>query len=362
MRKSCRNKIRIVILAGIIISLLASCTTVPKGSVVTGSAVNLTGYGLANQTAFNFVKTMKTGSTYATEDKYISFPYEGYWGMEAVAEKNTVSLRTYSNLDDEPEIVSVTLSGRSNETILTDNINYREFYSLNLDSGVYRVNTVFAVNGVDITNTLYIFVDYEEAWLCEVTWMDEKQFARRRGEFETLMSKADFTSENILDWKSVTHNGKDFDNEKWAALSDTIIPKDELPEGYKVMLLHDWLCDNTAFDEYALDTYGTNREDYFSDYSGKYNFYDTRIGVCTDIAEAFMIMCRYKGIPCVTCANDGHRWNAVFINGIWYEMDLTNDMYHRATSEDGSEFTERGSRDYTAVDMNNNILEVNAIY
>ena len=220
------------------------------------------------------------------------------------------------------------------------------------------MNTVFAVNDLEITNELNIFVDNKEAWLCETTWMDEKSFTKRRNEFLSLMSETEVTLGNSLDWKTVIHNGRTYDNEEWAALSETVITDKSKSEGYKVMQLHDWLCDNTAFDDYALDTFGTNREDYYSDSSGKYDLYDTRVGVCTDVAEAFMIMCRYNGVPCVICENDGHRWNAIYINDFWYETDLTNDMYRRAVSEDMSEIILNGSRGYTPIDLSSNILDV----
>lgn len=356
-----KKRIRIIAFTIILTLLLTACNTTPERKVTADSVVNLSGYGFTNQTAYNFVKGMKTGSTFASEDSYISFPYEGYWGIEATTEGKTVYLRAYSNLDYEPEIISITLSGKGSENDLTDQIGFDEYYKFNPEPGAYRVSSVFAVNDYEITNVVDIFVD-DEAWLCEVTWMDEKEFTKRRNEFKTLMSEAGFTPQNSLDWKSVTHNGRAYDNEEWAALSREIILDDDKSDGFKVMLLHDWLCDHTAFDDYALDIYGTNREDYFSDFSGKYDLYDTRVGVCTDVAEAFMIMCRYNGIPCVSCANDGHRWNAVYINDIWYETDLTNDMYRKATSEDMRKITQEGSRGYSAVNMNNSILEVATTY
>ena len=356
------KRITPVITAMVIIgSLLTACVSTPENTIAADSVISLNGSGFNNQTAYNFVKEMKTGSTFGTEDKLISFPYEGYWGIEAEATENTVSIRAYSNLEYEPEIVNVTLSGKDGETVLTDSINYDEYYTLSLDSGAYRVNTVFAVNDLEITNELNIFVDNKEAWLCETTWMDEKSFTKRRNEFLSLMSETEVTPGNSLDWKAVTHNGRNYDNEEWAALSETVITDKSKSEGYKVMQLHDWLCDNTAFDDYALDTFGTNREDYYSDSSGKYDLYDTRVGVCTDVAEAFMIMCRYNGIPCVICENDGHRWNAVYINDFWYETDLTNDMYRRAVSEDMSEIILNGSRGYTPIDLSSNILAVNPV-
>ena len=357
------KKIPHIFLSAIIIaSLLTACSKKPESKIDAGSVIGLTGYGFTNQTAYNFVKEMKTGSTFGTEDKFIFFPYEGYWGIEAEVAEKTVSFRAYSNLGYEPEIVKATLTGKDGEEDLTDRIHYDEFYTLSPEPGAYRLNTVFAVGGCEITNELYIFADSGEAWLCEATWMDEDYFTKRRNEFHALMSEAGITPENSLDWEAVTHNGRAYDNEEWAALSETIITEDDRSDGYKVMLLHDWLCDNTAFDDYALDIFGTNREDYYGDYSGKYNLYDTRVGVCTDVAEGFMIMCRYNGIPCVICENDGHRWNAVYINNIWYETDLTNDMYRRAESEDLSVITLSGSRGYTPIDLSSNILSVNAAH
>ena len=357
-----RKILKIIILSGIITFLLAACNVKEESTVGPDSVISLTGYGILNQTAYNFVKAMKTGSTFGSEDKVISFPYEGYWGIEAAAEEKNVFLRAYSNLDYEPEIVRITLNGKGGETDLTDKIGYDDYYEISPEPGAYRIDAVFAAGGFEITNVMYIFVNHDEAWLCEATWMDEESFIKRRDEFRTLMSGAGVTPENSLDWKSVTHNGKAYDNEEWAALSGEIIPDEECPDGFKVMLLHDWLCDNTAFDDYALDTFGTNRADYYGDYSGKYDLYDTRVGVCTDVSEAFMIMCRYNGIPCVSCANNGHQWNAVYINGLWYEMDLTDDMVNKAEDEDLSIFTKNGSGDYTAIDMSNNILEVNRDY
>ena len=357
-----RKNIRICILAGIIALLLSACMKAPEKTVNSDSVISLNDYGFINLTAYNFVKEMKTGSTFGTENKAITFPYEGYWGIEANAKDKNVLLRAYTNLDYEPAIERITVSGKDGETVLTDQIGYENFYELTLDSGAYRIDAVFEADGFEITNVLYLFADRNEAWLCEATPMDEESFTKRRNEFRTLISEAGITPENSLDWKSVTHNGKAYDNEEWAKMSAEIISENGRSDGFQVMLLHDWLCDNTAFDDYALDTFGTNRADYYGDYSGKYDLYDTRVGVCTDVAEAFMIMCRYNDIPCITCANDGHRWNAVYINGIWYETDLTNDMYNSATNEDMGVFTQNGSRGYAAIDMDNNILEVNTDY
>lgn len=66
---------------------------------------------------------------------------------------------------------------------------------------------------------------------------------------------------------------------------------------------------------------------------------------CTGYAQAFSLACRYYGIPCTTIAGhtvkngeiapDGHMWNYVNIDGLWYLCDLTWDD---ADAEDEKKF------------------------
>ena len=44
-------------------------------------------------------------------------------------------------------------------------------------------------------------------------------------------------------------------------------------------------------------------------------------GVCGDFAEATCLLMNLAGIPCVDLVSDTHAWNAVRIDGAWYELD-----------------------------------------
>lgn len=51
--------------------------------------------------------------------------------------------------------------------------------------------------------------------------------------------------------------------------------------------------------------------------------------VCDGYSEAFQLLMNMAGIPCVhVCAypedyDEGHQWNKVQLNGVWYNVDLT---------------------------------------
>lgn len=50
-------------------------------------------------------------------------------------------------------------------------------------------------------------------------------------------------------------------------------------------------------------------------------------GICYDYAMLFAVMCRSQNIPCYIekgyKKNGYHAWNKVYVNGMWYSIDLT---------------------------------------
>ena len=44
-------------------------------------------------------------------------------------------------------------------------------------------------------------------------------------------------------------------------------------------------------------------------------------GVCGDFGEATCLLMNLAGLPCVDLNSDTHAWNAVQIDGVWYELD-----------------------------------------
>ena len=336
-------------------SSASAYTSVPDASA--DAVIDVSDYGFNNTTAYNFVKAMTTGSTFTTENKTVSFPYEGRWGITASAVGTTVNLKAYSNLGYNPTIASVSLVGATTNN-LNGSINYTSDYSLNLTPGAYRVKTTFVVNGYEITNEVGIYVDNDEVWLCEYTFESAVDVSTSISRFNNLLANAGYNTSNTLNYSSVTFNGVDYNTAEWANVASEIITDEAWSDGYKVMIIHDYICDNIAYDDYANNILGTPRAYMYNDFSGTYSAWNTGVGVCMDVSKIFMIMCRYNNIPCIACADDTHMWNAVCINGIWYEIDLTKDMYKRVTTSNMNNITIRGTASYTPVYFSTEINEV----
>jgi hypothetical protein len=76
-----------------------------------------------------------------------------------------------------------------------------------------------------------------------------------------------------------------------------------------------------------------SKDDYSQHFISVYDIIRTKNGVCSDFAELFTVLARSIGIPCKTVEgfaldpNDGylggHAWNEVEINGYWYGVDPT---------------------------------------
>lgn len=331
------------------------------------SVIDVTDEGIYPTTAYNFTDAMTTGSTTTTEDSIISFPYEGRFGIDAYTEGKTVYLKAYSNVGTNPRISSVELTGHDNTIDLTGEINYNDYYALDLTgfAGVRKLSTTFVVNGIKITNKLIIYIDTDEAWLCELTALSVDDFNARQDRFNTIMSDLNFTPENQLEIDEITYprapvDGARCDTQRWADLSEEIITNPNWSDGRKVVMLHDWICNNIAYDRYRTNVIHTSRDIYHHDYSGTYSVWNTRTGVCGDVSNIFVIMCRHNGIPCMTC-EDGvnHQWVAVYINDEWYEMDLTQDMYRITMNSDVNDITIRDALTYNYTNMSSELYSIN---
>ena len=46
-------------------------------------------------------------------------------------------------------------------------------------------------------------------------------------------------------------------------------------------------------------------------------------GCCMAYAHSFMFLCNRAGIPCVFKVGDNHEWNTVYVDGQWWDVDVT---------------------------------------
>lgn len=92
----------------------------------------------------------------------------------------------------------------------------------------------------------------------------------------------------------------------------------------KVISAYTWMTENITYD-YNYDC--------LYQYSDITKTMQTKTGVCYDISCLFAAICRSKDIPCYvidgysrTNRSTQHTWNRVYIDGIWYDVDVTNNL------------------------------------
>ena len=117
------------------------------------------------------------------------------------------------------------------------------------------------------------------------------------------------------------------DTKLWSDKAKTIV-NDKMSDELKVWTFYSWLTDNIAYDYYKYKSadsngQGLSRACMNNDYSGKWNVYNTKTGVCIDYANIMAIFCRTYNIPAVVVSNTSHAWSAVYLNGRWIEIDCT---------------------------------------
>lgn len=93
----------------------------------------------------------------------------------------------------------------------------------------------------------------------------------------------------------------------------------------KAKAAYTWILNNITYDYDCNPVY---------QYSNLDKTLQTKKGICYDIANLFNAICRSQNIPCYSI--DGylktdyeckHTWNRVCIDGIWYAVDITADLY-----------------------------------
>lgn len=92
----------------------------------------------------------------------------------------------------------------------------------------------------------------------------------------------------------------------------------------KVKSAYAWMIDNITYD-YNYDC--------LYQYSDIASTLWIKTGVCYDISCLFAAICRSQDIPCYvidgysrTNRTTQHTWNRVYIDGVWYDVDVTNDL------------------------------------
>ena len=105
-----------------------------------------------------------------------------------------------------------------------------------------------------------------------------------------------------------------------------------------------YLCDQVTYNDNAART---------GEGANCWNAYGALVngsGVCESYAEAFKLLCDAVNVPCTLVVSETHEWNAVYMDGAWYYVDVTwmdayrtNGMYYDDWFMTGTNFASDSS-------------------
>lgn len=98
------------------------------------------------------------------------------------------------------------------------------------------------------------------------------------------------------------------------------IIKDDMSMEEKIKAIHDYIIENTKYDEDRSDK---NIIKYESD--NAYGVLIEGYGLCGGYTDAMMLFLEKLGIKNYKIASENHIWNYVYLNNKWYHLDLTWD-------------------------------------
>lgn len=129
-------------------------------------------------------------------------------------------------------------------------------------------------------------------------------------------------SGNTLDWRQLEITGRDYVKEKARAIVAQCPNGDAFD---KAVWLHDYLALNSYYDATLA-------------YHGRDHMLVDGYGVCQSYSEAYRLLCGMAGVDCeiVVSNSMNHEWNAIKLNGKWYEVDATWDTLAIAPAGQGS--------------------------
>ena len=100
---------------------------------------------------------------------------------------------------------------------------------------------------------------------------------------------------------------------------------DEMTDYEKVLAIYDYLGNNVRYNYAVIEA--EVEQNYDSSYlEGVFN---TKSATCLGYAKAFSAMCNVLGVKVITVVGDvgeesvGHAWNKVYLDGKWYNVDVT---------------------------------------
>ncbi len=109
---------------------------------------------------------------------------------------------------------------------------------------------------------------------------------------------------------------------KAALLTYETTARAESSEYAKVRAIHDMIAENVAYNKAAAGNYLPEQKSFSQ---SVYSAFILKNTVCAGYAGAFAMLCNKLGIDSIVEVSDGHAWNRVSVDDIWYVIDCTWD-------------------------------------
>ncbi len=285
-----------------------------------------------------------------------------YEGIEAqITDNNTLTVRAAgSNMCsgitiryEDPSVYVPYQTSSANAARAKASADLRDTAFLN---GFYEISCEFNVGNEKKAASVYLLVNCAsndpqdcEFFLCNgerhLNYEDFSSKSKRYEDLTDLLERQGVTPEKALTASRhypLSAPVNNDDTQYWIDLSHKILEgKEEHDPAYKALYLHDWMTSHLSYDEYKVRVLIYQR---YKDAEGNTypEHYVSRnyTGVCLDFSSIYAIMCREYGIPCVVLTNDTHAWNALYLKGRWYEVDLTVDTNRTVKGKDTTDITD----------------------
>ena len=273
-------------------------------------------------------------------------PIRMHYGLSAEVKNGCVYFSAYN---DYPDICNVSvksidiISDTVSKSIkVSDKIKKLDMSSY--ENGLYAICATWSNNQ---KSSVFLYVNGNSVKLCSVETMSNselKDFRARRDRIDYLLELQNITPENSIDTSDLCYPWlNQIETDLWINLSDDIT-EENWSEARKLFAFHEWMCENLAYDNYKAEN--GIRAFAQNDFSGKYDTWQSRIGICHDWVNILLTMCRAQGIPCITADCTDHTWNLVYINDSWIEVDMTYDIRYNVYGEDMTEWVCDGDSIY----------------
>lgn len=224
-----------------------------------------------------------------------------------------------------------------NNYFYTDNFAYLDNYtSLEIHNKKELYETIYYVVNSGITNTQRYFnveytdfeTDYNELFNDQTKLNVINNFVHPYNSFSSIeVSLKGYLLEIKINYNELYSEEK---KEKINNEVDNIINKylkNSMSDREKIEVIHDYIVNNTKYDKDFCTEEDQSKCETTSIYEADtaYGVLFEHYGICSGYTDLMAIFLNRLGITNFRVTNDTHTWNAVYLNNVWYHLDVTWD-------------------------------------